>query len=165
MPFILFIISKTTLGYKNQLHESMSSKPDHVIVHPVRVDHVGGFLSHQLNNFVSVFDAKLKTEHNHSSGSGSDRLYYSLEVEGRSMVLNVSSNNRLLHPNFVVERRYKGEKRDELARDILSSQRSSIQRGTNSFCHLRGHVIGHPESSVAVSTCRGLVSWFCYFID
>ena len=82
-----------------------------------------------------------------------------MDIENRTFTLNVSENNRLFHPHFVVERLL-GDEDEEKKRIRPSSedQASFIRRETPWNCHLRGHVIGHPSSAVAISTCDGMVN-------
>ena len=93
------------------------------------------------------------------SSLASKNIFFKVDIENRTFTLNVSENNRLFHPHFVVERLLRNEEEEKKRiRPSSEDQASFIRRGTPWNCHLRGHVIGHPSSAVAISTSDGMVS-------
>ena len=86
-------------------------------------------------------------------------IFFKVDIENRTFTLNVSENDRLFHPHFVVERLLRDvEEEKKRIRPSSEDQASFIRRETPWNCHLRGHVIGHLRSAVAISTCNGMVS-------
>ncbi|NWU96036.1 ATS7 metalloproteinase, partial [Upupa epops] len=122
------------------------------IVHPIKVDESGSFLSYDLSH---------RALHRRSAAPRSKSLaFYELRYRGEALKFNLSLNSRLLAPGFVSERRFGG---------IAGAK---IQpRGYNS-CHMVGEVRGREPSRglAALSTCDGLKGVFQlmdedYFIE
>ncbi|KFQ34448.1 A disintegrin and metalloproteinase with thrombospondin motifs 7, partial [Merops nubicus] len=122
------------------------------IVHPVKVDESGSFLSYDLSH---------RALHRRSPSSRSKFLaFYELHYKGQPLKFNLSLNPHLLAPGFVSERRFGG-----IATAKIRPQ------GHNS-CHMIGEVRGPAPTGglAALSTCDGLKGVFQlmnedYFIE
>ena len=114
-------------------------------------------MTHFTRAFRDIKNARRKRDTDNNFAS--KNIFFKVDIENKTFTLNVSENNRLFHPHFVVEQLFRDE--DEEKKRIRPSSEdlaSFIRRGTPWNCHLRGHVIGHPSSAVAISTCDGMVS-------
>ncbi|KFP52872.1 A disintegrin and metalloproteinase with thrombospondin motifs 7, partial [Cathartes aura] len=122
------------------------------IVHPIKVDESGSFLSYDLSH---------RALHRRSPSSRSKFLtFYELHYKGQPLKFNLSLNNNLLAPGFVSERRYGG---------IANAK---IQSHTYNSCHMIGEVQSRARTGglAALSTCDGLKGVFQlmnedYFIE
>ncbi|NXD83941.1 ATS7 metalloproteinase, partial [Halcyon senegalensis] len=122
------------------------------IVHPIKVDESGSFLSYDLSH---------RALHRRSPSSRSKFLaYYELHYRGQPLKFNLSLNNNLLAPGFVSERRYGG---------IATAK---IQSHAYNSCHMIGEVRSRALAGglAALSTCDGLKGVFQlmnedYFIE
>uniref|UniRef100_A0A8C3CIJ7 ADAM metallopeptidase with thrombospondin type 1 motif 7 n=1 Tax=Cairina moschata TaxID=8855 RepID=A0A8C3CIJ7_CAIMO len=122
------------------------------IVHPIKVDETGAFLSYDLSHRVL---------HRRSLSSKSKFLtFYEMHYKGQPLKFNLSLNNNLLAPGFVSERRYGG---------IADAK---IQSHTYNSCHMIGEVQSRTLKGglAALSTCDGLKGVFRlmnedYFIE
>uniref|UniRef100_A0A672UCM8 ADAM metallopeptidase with thrombospondin type 1 motif 7 n=1 Tax=Strigops habroptila TaxID=2489341 RepID=A0A672UCM8_STRHB len=126
--------------------------PSSDIVHPIKVDESGSFLSYDLSH---------RALHRRSPSSRSKFLaFYKLHYKGQPLKFNLSLNNHLLAPGFVTERRFGG---------IASAK---IQSHTYNSCHMIGEVRSWALQGgpAALSTCDGLKGVFRlmdedYFIE
>lgn len=110
------------------------------IVHPVRVDAGGSFLSYEL------WPRALRKRD--VSAPRAAPTFYALQYQGRELRFNLTTNPHLLAPGFVSETRRRGG----LGRTHI--------RGRLPACHLLGEV-QDPELEgglAAISACDGLVS-------
>uniref|UniRef100_A0A8C3IQV8 ADAM metallopeptidase with thrombospondin type 1 motif 7 n=1 Tax=Chrysemys picta bellii TaxID=8478 RepID=A0A8C3IQV8_CHRPI len=122
------------------------------VVHPVRVDESGSFLSYDLAH---------RAIHKRALSSRNNLLsFYELHYKGQHLKFNLSVNNNLLAPGFVSERRYGG---------ITNAK---IQSYNHNFCHMIGEVQNWALKGglAALSTCDGLRGVFRlanedYFIE
>uniref|UniRef100_A0A8C0GJR4 ADAM metallopeptidase with thrombospondin type 1 motif 7 n=1 Tax=Chelonoidis abingdonii TaxID=106734 RepID=A0A8C0GJR4_CHEAB len=122
------------------------------VVHPVRVDESGSFLS---------YDLAYRPIHKRALSSRNNLLsFYELHYKGQHLKFNLSINNNLLAPGFVSERRYGG---------IANAK---IQSYNHNFCHMLGEVQNWALEGglAALSTCDGLRGVFRlanedYFIE
>ncbi|XP_031411236.1 A disintegrin and metalloproteinase with thrombospondin motifs 7 [Meleagris gallopavo] len=122
------------------------------IVHPVKVDESGSFLSYDLSH---------RALHRRSLSSKNKFLaFYELHYKGQPLKFNLSLNINLLTPGFVSERRYGG---------IADAK---IQSHTYNSCHMIGEVQSRTLKGglAALSTCDGLKGVFRlmnedYFIE
>ncbi|NXL36579.1 ATS7 metalloproteinase, partial [Glaucidium brasilianum] len=122
------------------------------IVHPIKVDESGSFLSYNLSH---------RALHRRSPSPRSKSLaFYELRYKGQPLKFNLSLNNNLLAPGFVSERRYGG---------IATAK---IQSHTYNSCHMIGEVQSRAllGGLAALSTCDGLKGVFQlmnedYFIE
>uniref|UniRef100_A0A5F8GMI0 ADAM metallopeptidase with thrombospondin type 1 motif 7 n=1 Tax=Monodelphis domestica TaxID=13616 RepID=A0A5F8GMI0_MONDO len=128
-------------------------QPSLDIVHPIRVDAGGSFLSYDLS-------PRLLRRRDLSSRAGLP-TYYELLYQGRELRFNLSINHHLLAPGFVSETHYGG------------ITHAKIHPYTYSYaCHLVGEV-QDPELAggfAAISSCSGLKGVFQlsnedYFIE
>ncbi|KFR02516.1 A disintegrin and metalloproteinase with thrombospondin motifs 7, partial [Nipponia nippon] len=122
------------------------------IVHPIKVDESGSFLSYDLSH---------RALHRRSPSSRSKFLaFYELHYKGQPLKFNLSLNRNLLAPGFVSERRYGG---------IANAK---IQSHAYNSCHMIGEVRSRALTGglAALSTCDGLKGVFQlmnedYFIE
>ncbi|KAJ6662917.1 hypothetical protein lerEdw1_011121 [Lerista edwardsae] len=112
------------------------------IVHPVKVDERGSFLSYNLSHRLLYKRAV--------SSQSRPLAFYTLEHRGQQLRFNLSLNQHLLAPGFVSERRFGGVAH---ARIRASGQNS---------CHMIGSVQSQEQESglAALSTCDGLKGVF-----
>uniref|UniRef100_A0A4X2L2Q6 ADAM metallopeptidase with thrombospondin type 1 motif 7 n=1 Tax=Vombatus ursinus TaxID=29139 RepID=A0A4X2L2Q6_VOMUR len=128
-------------------------QPSLDIVHPIRVDAGGSFLSYDLS-------PRLLRRRDLLSRAGSP-TYYELLYQGRELRFNLSINSQLLAPGFVSETRYGG------------ISHAKIRPYTHSYaCHLVGEVQDSRLEGgfAAISSCNGLKGVFQlsnedYFIE
>ncbi|NWR49842.1 ATS7 metalloproteinase, partial [Regulus satrapa] len=122
------------------------------IVHPIKVDESGSFLSYDLSH---------RALHRRSPASRSKLpAFYELHYKGQPLKFNLSLNRHLLAPGFVSERRFGG---------IAGAK---IQPRSYNSCHMIGEVRGRALQGglAALSTCDGLKGVFQlmnedYFIE
>ncbi|XP_015493912.1 A disintegrin and metalloproteinase with thrombospondin motifs 7, partial [Parus major] len=122
------------------------------IVHPIKVDESGSFLSYDLSH---------RALHRRSPASRSKLpAFYELQYRGQPLKFNLSLNRHLLAPGFVSERRFGG---------IAGAK---IQPHSYNSCHMIGEVRGRAlqRGLAALSTCDGLKGVFQlmnedYFIE
>ncbi|KFV72207.1 A disintegrin and metalloproteinase with thrombospondin motifs 7, partial [Dryobates pubescens] len=122
------------------------------IVHPVKVDESGSFLSYDLSH---------RALHRRSASSRSKLLaFYQLHYKGQPLKFNLSLNSQLLAPGFVSERRFGG---------IAGAK---IRTRAHNSCHMIGEVQSQVQAGglAALSTCDGLKGVFQlmdedYFIE
>ncbi|XP_054128958.1 A disintegrin and metalloproteinase with thrombospondin motifs 7 [Melozone crissalis] len=121
------------------------------IVHPIKVDESGAFLSYDLSH---------RALHRRSPASRSQLpAFYELQYRGQALKFNLSLNRHLLAPGFVSERRFGG---------IAGAK---IQPRSHNPCHMIGEVRGPRQAGLAaLSTCDGLKGVFQlmdqdYFIE
>ncbi|XP_031812624.1 A disintegrin and metalloproteinase with thrombospondin motifs 7 [Sarcophilus harrisii] len=128
-------------------------QPSLDIVHPIRVDAGGSFLSYDLSpRLLRRRDLSPRT---------SSPTYYELLYQGRELRFNLSINHQLLAPGFVSETRFGGITHAKIRPYTKSSA-----------CHLVGEV-QDPELEggvAAISSCEGLKGVFQlsnedYFIE
>uniref|UniRef100_A0A663MYE2 ADAM metallopeptidase with thrombospondin type 1 motif 7 n=1 Tax=Athene cunicularia TaxID=194338 RepID=A0A663MYE2_ATHCN len=132
--------------------EGRRSRVGSDIVHPIKVDESGSFLSYDLSH---------RALHRRSPSPRSKSLaFYELHYKGQPLKFNLSLNNNLLAPGFVSERRYGG---------IATAK---IQSHAYNSCHMIGEVRSRalPGGLAALSTCDGLKGVFQlmnedYFIE
>ncbi|XP_064421805.1 A disintegrin and metalloproteinase with thrombospondin motifs 7 [Latimeria chalumnae] len=128
--------------------------PEYEVVHPIKTDKTGSFLSHDLSHHVSkIHKRDLSSNHNHS-------VYYKIHHNGEDLYFNLSINYNLLAPGFVTERHQGG------------IARAKIQIYRHNSCHFFGEVLNYTSTtgSAAISTCNGLKGVFRlsnedYFIE
>ncbi|TRZ11636.1 hypothetical protein HGM15179_015468 [Zosterops borbonicus] len=126
--------------------------PSSDIVHPIKVDGSGAFLSYDLSH---------RALHRRSPSSWSNLpAFYELQYRGQALKFNLSLNRHLLAPGFVSERRFGG---------IAGAK---IQPRSSNWCHMLGEVQGQALQAglAALSTCDGLKGVFQlmdedYFIE
>ena len=108
------------------------------MTHPVQVDESANFLTHDLSN-------GNRRKRRDLAGAGKEPVYFHLSAFGQKFHLNVTLNDDLLSPNFVVE--------------IRGNQSSRFQLDIE-HCHYTGQVVSSKGlgTRVAVSNCDGLVS-------
>ncbi|XP_068957737.1 disintegrin and metalloproteinase domain-containing protein 12 [Petaurus breviceps papuanus] len=72
------------------------------------------------------------------------RLSFRIEVDGEDLVIHLERNKGLLADNFTTTH-YQGDGTDV-----------SLEQNYTGHCYYHGHVQGHPDSIVTLSTCSGL---------
>ncbi|XP_041031299.1 A disintegrin and metalloproteinase with thrombospondin motifs 7 [Carcharodon carcharias] len=159
--FLAFVLTEGLTGVqgKEQKRFSVQERPLQTLshpelVHPVKVDHLGRFLSHDVSHQVRrLHRRELPAER----GPGT-AVHYKLSHRGRQLLFNLTINRALLAPGFVAERRYGGMKG------------AAINRLKPAGCHFIGRVQAAETGVAAISTCRGLRGVFRlsdedYFIE
>uniref|UniRef100_A0A4W5KAS0 ADAM metallopeptidase with thrombospondin type 1 motif, 12 n=1 Tax=Hucho hucho TaxID=62062 RepID=A0A4W5KAS0_9TELE len=122
----------------------LQSQSDLSMVHPVKIDRDGQFLSHSLaHRFERV---RLKRD----LGPLEGRVYYKVNYKGRNLVFNLTVNNYLVSNKYVLEWRNGSLNRTE-----------HRTKGENA-CHLIGTVTDptNARGTAAISTCEGLKGLF-----
>ena len=116
---------------------SIFSVPDYHVTHPVQVDKDGNFLTRDLSN------GNHRRRRNVESAI-KEPVFFHLSAFGQNLHLNVTLNNELLSPNFVVE--------------VRANQSSRLNFDIE-HCHYTGHVVSSEGlgAKVALSNCDGLV--------
>lgn len=82
------------------------------------------------------------------------------------MILNLTTNERLITPHFIVEKIH--FKEDDLSTDsarFKADLTSTLLQDRQAPCHYHGDIVGESGSRVAMSTCHGLVSLLWYYYD
>ncbi|XP_054858791.1 A disintegrin and metalloproteinase with thrombospondin motifs 7 isoform X2 [Eublepharis macularius] len=123
--------------------ESIHTKePDYDIVHPLKVNERGSFLSYNLSHRLLSKRA--------ISSQNLLQSFYKLYHRGQELRFNLSLNSHLLAPGFVTERRYG------------SIAHAKIQGYNQNSCHMVGSVQNEGQESglAALSTCDGLKGIF-----
>uniref|UniRef100_A0A0P5WCA6 A disintegrin and metalloproteinase with thrombospondin motifs n=3 Tax=Daphnia magna TaxID=35525 RepID=A0A0P5WCA6_9CRUS len=120
---------------------------DYDVVVPRKVSERGQLLSHQLTHHYDDASRRQRRRRRQVDDA-SDDVHYRLELSGREKQLHLKPNDRLLASAFVVERRQ--------GRNVTNHRLMSAR---HKQCHYIGQVKGHPESTVAVSTCNGLTGY------
>ncbi|XP_028561283.2 A disintegrin and metalloproteinase with thrombospondin motifs 7 [Podarcis muralis] len=116
--------------------------PGYDVVHPVKVDERGFFLSYNLS-YRSLYKRAI-------SSRNRPLAFYKLYHRGQELMFNLSLNSRLLAPGFVSERRFGG------------IAHAKIQAYKQNLCHMIGSVQNQEQESglAALSTCDGLKGVF-----
>ncbi|KAG7278284.1 hypothetical protein CRUP_036361 [Coryphaenoides rupestris] len=138
---------------KDHLHQSS-------IVHPVKIDVDGRFVSHTLAHH---FGGDGRPEERDPEGR---RVYYHVDYEGRVLVFNLTANTRLVSRDYVVVEE-EGRKRRRRRRSSDGSlngtaeHRGGLLSSAGDLCHLIGTVaVNGTRGTAAVSTCNGLKGLF-----
>uniref|UniRef100_A0A6I8SLL5 ADAM metallopeptidase with thrombospondin type 1 motif 7 n=1 Tax=Xenopus tropicalis TaxID=8364 RepID=A0A6I8SLL5_XENTR len=135
----LLICILSCLGFQDVVSDVLPSFPvESDIVHPIRVDEHGSFLTFDLSpRYIKKRGLSLPTPYD---------VYYEIRYQGADLVFNLSQNVELLAPGFVSEWRSGGIKE------------ARIQRKTSSSCHMRGDVQTQQQfmGIAAISVCNGL---------
>uniref|UniRef100_A0A8C6L2E9 ADAM metallopeptidase with thrombospondin type 1 motif 7 n=1 Tax=Nothobranchius furzeri TaxID=105023 RepID=A0A8C6L2E9_NOTFU len=116
------------------------------LVHPVRVDARGHFLS----NFLAHHAHRVQRREASEENIYSDQVFYRFLHHGHSLHFNLTLNPNLLAPGFMTERRYGG------------LQGAKISQPEAAQCHYLGEVWDETtvKGSAAISTCDGLTGLF-----
>lgn len=121
---------------------------DYQVVVPRKVSHSGQVVSRHLKHDYDDASRRQRRRRRQTDDANvSDDVHYRLELSGREKHLHLKPNDGLLASSFVVERRR--------GRNVTDHR---LKPASQKQCHYVGQVKGHPESTVAVSTCHGLVS-------
>uniref|UniRef100_A0AAQ6IF32 Peptidase M12B domain-containing protein n=1 Tax=Anabas testudineus TaxID=64144 RepID=A0AAQ6IF32_ANATE len=134
---------------------SQLSQSDLAIVHPVKTNADGEFLSHSLSHHFK----KGRVRRDLPPPDFEGQVYYKFDYKGRALMFNLTANNHLLSNDYILERRNGRVNRTE-------------HRFTEGIsCHLLGTVqASHVQGAAAISTCKGLTGFFSlpeghYFIE
>ena len=134
--------SVTTHAFKGKIQllsqQRINLVPDYHVTHPVQVDESANFLTRDLSNGNNRKRRDL-------AGTKGEPMYFHLSAFGQNFHLNLTLNDELLSPNFVVE--------------IRGNQSSRFHLDFE-HCHYTGQVVSSKGlgTRVAVSNCDGLVS-------
>ncbi len=126
----------------------VSRLSDYQVVVPRKVSEQGQLISHHLtHHYDDASRRQRRRRRRRQVDDVADDVHYRLELAGREKQLHLKPNDRLLASSFIVERRR--------GRNVTDHR---LMPARQKQCHYVGQVKGHPESTVAVSTCNGLVS-------
>ncbi|XP_049618973.1 A disintegrin and metalloproteinase with thrombospondin motifs 12 isoform X1 [Syngnathus scovelli] len=114
------------------------------VIHPVRTNADGEFLSHSLSHHFK--DGRVRRDLSATAGP----VYYKLNYTGRALMLNLTQNHQLLSSDYVLE-----------TRNGIADRTESRRTPAGSSCHLLGTVeVSGVKGTAAVSTCNGLRGFF-----
>lgn len=116
------------------------SVPEYNVVHPVQVDEVGAFVSHELSHP----RIRLRRSSDKEDEVDSEEVHYKLSAFGNNLHLHLKRNRRLLTPSFKVE--------------VIGKNGRVMKRHAMENCHYVGRLKAKSRSTVAISNCNGLVS-------
>jgi len=149
--------NKDDIRYYNGLNwlllgEFAESLRGYEISIPVRVNADGDFVSHALHH--TVHSSTHRRRRRSSTDTETDTVEYRVQVAGSDLQLTLEPSWNLLGPGLVFERRQAGRA------NLTDSTRLNTDVDLR-LCHFRGHIRGRPDSTVAISTCNGLVWTHC----
>ncbi|CAM4532053.1 unnamed protein product [Leuciscus chuanchicus] len=138
--------STNTSGDHPHTDRSLDGFPNYEVVHPIRVDSSGQFLSNLVSHRVSRIQRRETAKNKESLA----RVFYHLQYGGQDLHFNLTLNPHLLAPGFLTERRYGG------------LQGSTVHGHGHSLCFFLGDVWSSKLTwgQAAVSTCNGLTGLF-----
>lgn len=125
------------------------------IVYPEKVSKDGSFVSFYLPHYYNLesFENRPRRTSGHRKWHNGDEIHFFVPIGGEKQHLELWPNWNFLASGLVVERRD--------ARDIDNINKAKISQISQKQCHYSGEIVGQPNSSVALSTCYGLVSFIC----
>ncbi|XP_050970725.1 A disintegrin and metalloproteinase with thrombospondin motifs 7 [Labeo rohita] len=140
------IESTTASGYNQDTDSSPDGLPNYEVVHPVRLDSSGHFLSNRVSHRVSRVQRR-ETATNKESLA---QVFYHLQYGGQDLHFNLTLNPHLLSPGFLTEWRHGG------------LQGSTLHSHGHSLCYFLGDVWSSTlkKGQAALSTCNGLTGLF-----
>ncbi|XP_051503745.1 A disintegrin and metalloproteinase with thrombospondin motifs 7-like isoform X2 [Myxocyprinus asiaticus] len=140
------LLCTTTNGYKQETDGSLDGLPNYQVVHPVRVDSTGHFLSNHVSHRVS----RIQRRETGKNAKNLAQVFYHLQYGGHDLHFNLTLNSHLLAPGFITERRFGG------------LQGSTLHGHGHSLCYFLGDVWSSTlkTGQAAVSTCNGLTGLF-----
>ncbi|XP_035507585.1 LOW QUALITY PROTEIN: A disintegrin and metalloproteinase with thrombospondin motifs 7 [Morone saxatilis] len=147
IALLMILENCRTLGLSHEPERFLQNLPQYEVVHPIRVDARGHFLS----NFLSHHARRVQRREASEGPVNLDRVFYQFRHGGYSLHFNLTLNPHLLAPGFLTERRYGG------------LEGAQIHPSTGSFrCHFLGDVWDQDtvKGSAAISTCDGLTGLF-----
>ncbi|KAK2914267.1 hypothetical protein Q8A67_002666 [Cirrhinus molitorella] len=138
--------STTASGYNQDTDSSPDGLPTYEVVHPVRVDSSGHFLSNLLSHRVSRIQRRETAKNKESLA----QVFYHLQYGGQDLHFNLTLNPNLLSPGFLTEWRYGG------------LQGSTLHNNGHTLCYFLGDVWSSTskKGQAALSTCNGLTGLF-----
>ncbi|XP_041918087.1 A disintegrin and metalloproteinase with thrombospondin motifs 7 isoform X1 [Alosa sapidissima] len=141
---VLVMLENMTYGIV-QGTDAPQGLPPYEVVHPLRVDSRGHFIS----SAVSFHVSRIQRRETQEAGRLA-QVFYQLQYGGRNLHFNLSLNPHLVAPGFVTEKRYGG------------LQGSKVHRPRHSLCHFIGKVLegSAAKGQAALSTCDGLTGLF-----
>ncbi|XP_067257627.1 A disintegrin and metalloproteinase with thrombospondin motifs 7 [Chanodichthys erythropterus] len=140
------LLSTTTSGYNQDTGSSLDGLPNYEVVHPIRVDSSGHFLSNHVSHRVN----RIQRRETAKTKESLTQVFYHLQYGGQDLHFNLTLNPHLLAPGFLTERRYGG------------LQGSTLHSHGHSLCYFLGDVWSSTlmRGQAAVSTCNGLTGLF-----
>uniref|UniRef100_A0A8C1Z2L3 ADAM metallopeptidase with thrombospondin type 1 motif 7 n=1 Tax=Cyprinus carpio TaxID=7962 RepID=A0A8C1Z2L3_CYPCA len=120
--------------------------PNYEVVHPIKVDSSGHFLSNHVSHRVSRIQRRETSKNKESLA----KVFYHLQYGGQDLHFNLTLNPHLLASGFLTERRYGG------------LQGSTLNSHGHSLCYFLGDVWSSTLKwgQAALSTCNGLTGLF-----
>ncbi|XP_059393037.1 A disintegrin and metalloproteinase with thrombospondin motifs 7-like [Carassius carassius] len=138
--------STTASAYNQDTDSSPNGFPNYEVVHPIRVDSSGHFLSNHVSHHVSRIQRRETSKNKESLA----KVFYHLQFGGQDLHFNLTLNPHLLAPGFLTEWRYGG------------LQGSTLNSHGHSLCFFLGDVWSSTLKwgQAALSTCNGLTGLF-----
>ncbi|KAF7659159.1 hypothetical protein LDENG_00002420 [Lucifuga dentata] len=142
-------------GHKEFSDSGRLAEKDLSIVHPVKVNADGHFISHSLSHHFK--DGRVRRDLRPLGLEG--QVYYRVKYKGHDLMFSLTQNNHLVSNDYILERRNGDVNR---TKHHLSGENS---------CHLFGSVAASGmRGTAAISTCKGLRGFFTlpeghYFIE
>lgn len=138
---IVDVVMATDLSLATiKLGDTLSLLNEYEIFIPTMVDINGQFLSYDvrhngLKKFLPVWERS-------ASSFSHKPILYSLKMENKHYILNLTENNLLLGHKCILE--------------VWHSNHVEKRNLTSHRCHYYGHVVGESDSQVTISNCFGL---------
>ncbi|KAL3280841.1 hypothetical protein HHI36_004070 [Cryptolaemus montrouzieri] len=130
---------------------------EYKLVVPHRLNKNGDFISFKIPHF---YEHETNRKQKRST-EDEDKIHYGINLENNRYQLTLWPNHRFIAPDAISEVREPTKPvQDRTINKILKKR----------MCHFRGNVRGIPESSAAISTCKGLAGYITvrdqsYFIE
>ncbi|XP_056135280.1 A disintegrin and metalloproteinase with thrombospondin motifs 7 [Lampris incognitus] len=144
---LLTVVRNTkALGVSHKPESFLDELLQYEVVHPIRVDAKGRFLS----NFLPHHASRIQRRDASTEPRNSDRIFYQLRHGSQNLHFNLTLNPHLLAPGFLTERRFGG------------IRGSKIHSPGSSQCLFLGEVWDQTSvrGRAAISTCDGLTGMF-----
>ncbi|XP_063044253.1 A disintegrin and metalloproteinase with thrombospondin motifs 7 isoform X2 [Engraulis encrasicolus] len=140
----VLVMLENTCGFV-QGSDAPQDLPGYEVVHPLRVDLHGHFLS----SAVSYHVGRIQRREAQAAGKLA-QVFYRLQYGGHDLHFNMTLNPNLIAPGFVTEKRTGG------------LRGSKLQRPRHHLCHFLGKVSEGSalQGQAALSTCDGLTGLF-----
>ncbi|PSN39710.1 hypothetical protein C0J52_17985 [Blattella germanica] len=123
------------------------------IIIPIRVSYTGEFMTHMIPHHYKRSYYQDKTEM-----GPDDKVHYLVPIKGVNHHVELWPNHNLLAPGMVIETRGSGDKKDTKEKPFQKFMKHlHIRRGRDVQCHYKGRIKGDNDSTIALSTCYGLV--------
>lgn len=149
---IYFSLCENSIPTSGFYTDGIDSLNKYQIVYPEKASKDGSFVSYYLPHFYDIdsLENRPRRTSGHDDNSKKDEIHFVVPINGEKHHLELRPNWNFIAPGLVVERRD--------ARDVDNINKAKISQISSRQCHYSGEIVGQPKSSVALSTCYGLVS-------